>query len=205
MAGIPPWPEVTSWSEVLPADPALPPRSFSLCSHLSRSWTTRSHFPVYSLFHSGPTLQGGALWSRQHVLPWVQKQRARCQEGLKEPVTKAPWWCRWFRRVTLPVGPPTPGPSGCTPDMLCSAEQNRKQNQKEDLSSPPCGSICRAAPGRGRPCQEGAEGRLSGTSSSSPSRRQALGSSGAVCTCNTAYPSLPSSPWPPVLKRSRSK
>lgn len=87
----------------------------------------------------------------------------------------------------------------------CSAERNRKQNQKEDLSSPLCGSIRPAAPGRGHRCQEGARGLLSGTSSSGPSGRKEPGSSGAVCACNTTYPCLPSSPWPPVLKRSQSK
>lgn len=29
-------------------------------------------------------------------------------------MTKAPWWDWWFRRVTRPVGPPTPGPGGHT-------------------------------------------------------------------------------------------
>lgn len=118
-----------------PQTPLFHLLSFSLRSCLSHSWNTGSHFPVYSLFCSGPTLQRGDPWSHQHILPWTQKRRTRQREGLKEPVTKAPWWGWWFRRVTRSAGPPAAGPGGRMPGMLCRTEPKAEPKRGSVLSS----------------------------------------------------------------------
>lgn len=127
------------------------------------------------LFPPGPALRRSAPWPRRQVLPQLPERRVRRREGLKDAVTKVPQWGRRFRAVTRPADPPTPGPDGRTPDMLCRAEPKAEPKRGSVLSSgwehPPNGSGPRPALlGRGsgasqqhqqlRPKQEGSTGQL---------------------------------------------